>query len=341
MATEATDSTHDEKEVSVFQTKLQEFVEDLKGAIPEYMDALDQFMKLSDKEKMSRFQNDVSATPLDDHLTNPGCILPGVIMEEKIWNELSEQTRRAIWEHLRVLGMCCFLEAGFTENDRPEWMGDAMDELKKKLESSDFKSILGKFMNMFHEKKSKDENNDSEDKEDEKGTSFENLFEKGFPKIPERFMKGHIARLAQEIVKEITPADLGISDEMIAECEKDTSRAFSILFNTFASNPSVIQKTITKIGNRLKQKVMSGSIKPQEIAKEAEELMKEFMDNKPFVEMMEGLKSAFGFEDMATARKAGKEQSARMSIVRDRLRKKLEKKQADKKQTDQKGPNKK
>ena len=86
---------------------------------------------------------------------------------------------------------------------------------------------------------------------------------------------------------------------------------------------------------------MSGSIKPQEIAKEAEELMKEFMDNKPFVEMMEGLKSAFGFEDMASARKAGKEQSARMSIVRDRLRKKLEKKQADKKQTDQKGPHKK
>lgn len=331
MAAEATDTAHDETEVSVFQTKLQEFVEDLKGAIPEYVESLDQLMKLSDKEKMVRFQKEVTATPLDsDQLhTNPGCVLPGIVIEDTIWNELSEHTRRAIWEHLRVLGMCCFLEAGFNENDRPEWMENAMDELKKKLESSDFKSILGKFMNLFHEKSNKDDK--SESNEDEKGPSLDGLFENGFPKIPEKFMKGHIARLAQEIVKEITPADLGISDEMIAECEKDTSRAFSILFTTFASNPSVIQKTITKIGNRLKQKVISGSIRPQEIAKEAEELMKEFMDNKPFVEMMEGLKSAFGFEDMESARKAGKEQSARMSIVRDRLRRKLEKKQADKK----------
>jgi hypothetical protein len=330
-ATDATDTGIDKEEVSVFHTKLQEFVDDLKGAVPEYTDALDQMMKLSNKEKIERFQKEVTATPLDsDQLhTNPGCVLPGIVIEDGIWNELSEHTRRAIWEHIRVLGMCCFLEAGFNESDRPEWMENAMDELKKKLESSDFKSILGKFMNLFHEKTNKEDA--SESTEDEKGPSLENLFEKGFPKIPEKFMKGHIARLAQEIVKEITPADLGISDEMIAECEKDTSRAFSILFNTFASNPSVIQKTITKIGNRLKQKVMSGSIRPQEIAKEAEELMKEFMDNKPFVEMMEGLKSAFGFEDMEMARKAGKEQSARMSIVRDRLRKKLEKKQADKK----------
>jgi hypothetical protein len=43
--------------------------------------------------------------------------------------------------------------------------------------------------------------------------------------------------------------------------------------------------------------------------------------------MMGGLKSAFGMEDMDIARAAGKEGSARMATVRDRLRKKLEKKQ--------------
>lgn len=321
----AAEADHVEAEVSVFQTKLIEFVEDLKGALPEYTKELDQYMQLSEKDRLIQFQKEVHSTDADESLSNPGCVLPGVIIHDTLWNELSEQSRKAIWEHLRILGMCCFLEAGFGDGDRPVWMEDAMNELKKKLESSDFKSILGKFMNLFKEK----EAGDSTSQGDEKG--FENLFEKGFPKIPERFMKGHIARLAQEIVKEITPADLGISDEMIAECEKDTSRAFSILFSTFTNNPSVIQKTIAKIGNRLKQKVMSGSIRPQEIAKEAEELMKEFMDNKPFVEMMEGMKSAFGFEDMETARKAGKEQSARMSIVRERLRKKLEKRQAGKK----------
>jgi hypothetical protein len=44
--------------------------------------------------------------------------------------------------------------------------------------------------------------------------------------------------------------------------------------------------------------------------------------------MMEGLKSAFGMEDMDVARAAGRESSARLSMVRDRLRKKLEKRNA-------------
>jgi hypothetical protein len=157
------------------------------------------------------------------------------------------------------------------------------------------------------------------------------MFENGFPKLPERFLKGHMARLAQEIVKEITPADLGITPEMLKECEKDPSRAFNILISTFSNDPGIIQKTIMRIGNRLQKKVQSGSINPSEIAREAEELMKEFAENSSFVDMMSGIKTAFGFEDMDTARAAGKEGSARLASVRERLRKKLEKKQAQKK----------
>jgi hypothetical protein len=155
---------------------------------------------------------------------------------------------------------------------------------------------------------------------------FEKLFENGFPKIPEKFLKGHMAKLAQEIVKDITPEDLGISQELIDECEKNPSRAFDILFQVFGNNPGIIQKTVQKIGKRLQQKIMSGSIRPEEIAREAEELMKEFASNSSFVDMMEGIKSAFGFEDMDMARQAGREGSARLSLVRERLKKKLEKK---------------
>ena len=139
-----------------------------------------------------------------------------------------------------------------------------------------------------------------------------------------------MARLAQEIVKDITPEDLGISPEMISECEKNPSRAFDILFQVFGSNPGNIQKIIQKIGKRLQQKIASGSIRPQEIAREAEELMKEFADNSSFVDMMEGIKGAFGFEDMDLARKAGREGSARLSMVKDRLRKKASEKEAKK-----------
>ena len=155
---------------------------------------------------------------------------------------------------------------------------------------------------------------------------FKKMFENGFPKIPEKFMKGHMAKLAQEIVKDITPEDLGISKESMDECEKNPSRAFDILFQVFGKNPEVLQKAVQKIGKRLQHKITSGAIKPQEIAREAEELMKEFSENSSFVDMMSGLKKAFGFEDMDLARQAGKEGSARLSIVKERLRKKASEK---------------
>jgi hypothetical protein len=156
------------------------------------------------------------------------------------------------------------------------------------------------------------------------------MFEGGFPKIPEKFLKGHMAKLAQEIVKDITPEELGISPEMMAECEKTPSRAFDILFQVFTNNPTIIQKTVQRIGKRLQQKIASGAIRPQEIAREAEELMKEFASNPSFVEMMEGIKSAFGFEDMGLARAAGRESSARLAMVKERLRKKAADKGAGK-----------
>jgi hypothetical protein len=105
---------------------------------------------------------------------------------------------------------------------------------------------------------------------------------------------------------------------------------FLILFQVFGKNPEILQKTVQKIGKRLQHKITSGAIKPQEIAREAEELMKEFSENSSFVDMLGGLKKAFGFEDMDLARQAGKEGSARLSIVKDRLKKKASEKEARK-----------
>ena len=324
-------------EPSVFQTKYKEFVDDLLGALPEYTVAIEAASALEEATRLKRFQaevkvaNTLGGTNLDDIQKNPGTILPGVTLADSVWSSLSEKTQKAIWEHVRVLSICCFMEAGFNAGDaRPAWMEDAMEEMKKKLESVDFSSIIKKFMRFF----APDDGSNSKGPEETKDSmpDLKSMFENGFPKLPERFLKGHMARLAQEIVKEITPADLGITPEMLKECEKDPSRAFNILISTFSNDPSIIQKTIMRIGNRLQKKVQSGSINPNEIAREAEELMKEFAGNSSFVDMMSGIKTAFGFEDMDAARAAGKEGNARLAAVRDRLRKKMEKKkQAQKK----------
>lgn len=322
-------------DISVFQTKYNEFVEDLLGALPEYTSQIQAARELDMITRLNRFQEEVKVGntfggDTDDFNKNPEFVLPGVKISDSVWQSLSDNTQKAIWEYVRILSICCFMEAGFSEGSKPAWMDEAMNDMKTKLESADFQNIIKKFMTFL--KPSDNSNTDADNKETAGSmpAGFEKLFENGFPKIPEKFLKGHMAKLAQEIVKDITPQDLGISEEMVAECEKNPSRAFDILFQVFGNNPGVIQKTIQKIGKRLQQKIMSGAIRPQEIAREAEELMKEFASNSSFVEMMDGIKSAFGFEDMNLARQAGKESSARLSLARERLRKKASEKEARK-----------
>ena len=323
----------DTSDISVFQTKYDEFVEDLLGALPEYASQIQIAKSLDSKVRLSRFQEEVKIGNTlggddTDFKNNPGSVLPGVNISDIVWQSLSENTQKAIWEYVRILSICCFMEAGFSDESKPAWMDDAMNDMKTKLEGMDFQNIINKFMTFF--KGSNGANGDETKTEGGMPAGFEKLFENGFPKIPEKFLKGHMAKLAQEIVKDITPEDLGISPELIAECEKNPSRAFDILFQVFGNNPGVIQKTVQKIGKRLQQKIMSGAIRPQEIAKEAEELMKEFASNSSFVDMMEGIKSAFGFEDMDLARQAGRESSARLSMVKERLKKKASEKEARK-----------
>jgi len=328
------------EEKSVFSTKYSEFVEDLLGTLPEYTSQIQLAKALDDKTRLSRFQEEVRVgntfsgdeNSEAEFTKNPKMVLPGVEISDEVWASLSNNSRKAIWEYVRILSICCFMEAGFSEDSKPPaWMDDAMNDMKKKLEGVDFQNIIKKFMTFFKSTQgfagADTAGADTEGANSGAANSglpggFEKLFEGGFPKIPEKFLKGHMAKLAQEIVKDITPEELGISPEMMAECEKTPSRAFDILFQVFTNNPTIIQKTVQRIGKRLQQKIASGSIRPQEIAREAEELMKEFASNPSFVEMMEGIKSAFGFEDMGLARAAGRESSARLAMVKERLRKK-------------------
>jgi hypothetical protein len=306
------------EEESVFQKKYNEFVEDLIGAVPEYTQQIQKASTLSAEERLKQFQAEVkvSLNESDDFNKNPVNVLPGVVIGDGVWGELSEQTKKAIWEYVRILSICCFMESGFGDGEKPAWMDDAMNEMKKKLEGVDFENILKKFMTFFKPAEGGAGNEEP---------SPEKMFG-AFPKIPEKFLKGHMAKLAEELVKDIKPEDLGMSPELIEECEKSPSKAFDILLSVFTNNPGIIQQTVQRIGKRLQQKIMSGAIRPQEIAREAEELMKEFSGNSGFVDMMEGLKSAFGFEDMDMARQAGREGNARLALARERLRKKLEKK---------------
>jgi hypothetical protein len=299
---------------SVFQSKYEEFAKELLATFPELATELRAALALTPQERLQRFQATVKVTA--DSTVNCGSVLPGVTLNDATWASLSPSNQKVIWEYVRLLTMCCFLEGFGSDgakgsNPSKSFIDSVMGDWKEKLGKVDFEGLLGKFSKIFG----------FGEKDVSGGSGFAGF---KMPKLPERFLKGQLAKLAEEIVRDIKPEDLGLTAETMAECEKSPSRAFDLLVQMFTKNPEAIQTMIKKIGKRLQAKIQSGAIRPQEIAAEAEELMKEFAGNTDLVGMMESLKSAFGFEDMDTAKAAGREGSARLSAVRERLKKKLE-----------------
>lgn len=308
----AASATEDKSLDSIFQTKYDEFADELLGAVPELTDAIRAAIALPEEERLRQWQEQVKLPAETAPVAvNPGVIMPGVVVPDGLWASLSETTCRAIWEFLRLLSMCCFLETGFVGSAPAAWMDEAMGHWKEKLDKVDFEAILGKFGSFFKGGAS-----------DASGSST------GMPKLPEKFLKGQIAKLAEEIIRDIKPEDLGLTPEAMAECEASPSRAFDIMIQLFTKNPGVIQRTIQKIGKRLQQKVQSGAIRPQEIAREAEELMKEFAGNPEFASMMDSFKGMFGGgeddPDLAMPGAPAGSGSARLSAVKERLRRKME-----------------
>jgi hypothetical protein len=146
------------------------------------------------------------------------------------------------------------------------------------------------------------------------------------PPLPERFLKGKLAKLAEDMIREFKPEDFGLSPEEMADCESNPQRAFEILMKASMLNPTTIQKAMMRVAKKLQEKVQRGELKPQELAAEAEELMKEFESHPAFVELMETFRSAFGTDNMQQAKAQGRESEARLSLIQKRLRKKAEEK---------------
>jgi hypothetical protein len=313
-------STTDKKDV--FDTKYNEFCDDLVGTCPEFTTQINAAKALSVTERKEQFRRDVlkGCSPTRDATKAPSFVLPGVQMTEDVWSSLSDNSKKAVQEYLTILSFCLLMEDGNASDLSGGWTADwaktMMEDMKEKMKGIDFSGLSEKFAKFFSSA----------------GTAGSSPFGDGIPQIPEKFMKGQIAKLAEEIVKEFKIEDFGLDPEQMKAAESDPSKALNMVMEVFMKNPQAFQNTIAKLTKKLQQKIQNGSLRPQELVAEAEELMKTFSENPQFVEMMEGFRSAFsmdGHEDEARA--AGRDGSARLSIVQQRLRKKLEQRKGGKK----------
>ena len=282
---------------ATFESKYNEFCLDLEGSCPELKDEIAIAKAIPADHRMDAYKTNVYKQRMgsEEHT-----VLPGVTISKPIWEQLSKNTQKAINEYNSILDLCIIYTTGDVEGISQEWVDSMMREWRSRMEKVDFNKMSSRLFELF-------------------GKHGDTL-----PPLPEKFLKGQMAKLAEELVKEFDPEDFGFGPDELEACEKDPSRAFEILIQLSTKDPSKIQNALQKVGKKLQQKIQSGQLRPQELAKEAEELIGEFQSNPAFVEILESFKSAFNFEDMDMARAAGKEGSARLSLVRERLKKKLE-----------------
>lgn len=289
---------------SIFNSKYDEFLGNLRDVFPELTVDLDTAAGLTPEQRVEGFRAQVLATASNykrEVTVNPGAVLPGVILTDDLWASISDNSKKSIQEYLTLLAFSVMLDgtSPFGEESK-EAFEEFMGTWKDRMSKVDFSSFTEKFASMFGMK------------------------DGAMPKLPEKFMKGHLARLAEEMMRDFKPEDFGLDVEELKKFENEPSKAFEMLLKVYTTNPAVIQGSIQKIGKRLQAKIQSGAINPKEIAAEAEELMKEFSTNPAFVEMMGSFKNLFGMEDPDLARQAGREGSARLALVKERMRKKVE-----------------
>lgn len=288
---------------TTFHAKYNEFCIDLEGTCPELKDEIEIAKAIPVDQRMEAYKTNVYKQRIasEEHI-----VLPGVIISNSIWEQLSKNSKKAINEYNSILDLCVIYTTGDVEGISQEWVDSMMREWRSRMEKVDFNKMSSRLFELF-------------------GKQGDAL-----PPLPEKFLKGKMAKLAEELVKDFNPEDFGFGPDDLDACEKDPSRAFEILIQLSTKDPSKIQNALQKIGKKLQQKIQTGQLRPQELAAEAEELIEEFQSNPAFVEILESFKSAFNFEDMDMARAAGKEGSARLSLVRQRLKKKLEAKKGKK-----------
>lgn len=318
-----------------FDSTYAQFVDDLKGTFPEFSDALTHAATLP--ERKTRFVDVWKTHTSDVAACNAAVfdgagieIIPGFVMTRKLWNELSESTHAVIWKYISSLLLLAAASSskdddgglwdlsGFNadmENMMKMLNGEAGDESAGGLGESmkDIFSKLSSMASMFGGLGGA------------AGLKAEDLSGAASKfKIPERLFKGHIARIAEELVKEFKPEDFGISPEMLES--DDPARVFNYLQEVFTKKPELMMSAAQKIAKKIQAKFQRGEIKRDDIIREAEELMKEFSENTAFSELFGSL----GEMLKGSEKESGNEGSARRREVQERLRRKAAEKEAKK-----------
>lgn len=264
------------------------FCKELTATFPELSSQTDRAVSTTPAQFLESWTKDLhilrDRNAKDLFAKRKGALIGPVCMTSELFAEASDATVAAIWKYLRTIllesvkivkmdSLDMSVSKIVLEILTEEKLGSSdandmnFDKLKEIME--EFKPFIDTLKDML----TKFLNGDSVDSL--------NLSGMALPTIPKHLLSGHIANLAKDLMKQFSPADFGI-DPSILECE-DVDEMMEKLGDIFSKDTSAILAGVRRLTEKIKNKIMSGSVKQAELVAEAKEFVALFQEN-PFVQ---------------------------------------------------------
>ena len=286
----------------MYEKLLISFCKELSATFPELSAQADRALSITPAQFLASWRKDLHI--LRDRTTKilftnrKGLLLGDVCVTPEMFGEASESTISAIWKYLRtiliesvkivkmdtmdvsssqiVLEILTEEKLGSGSSAEGKGKDATFEKLQQLME--DFKP----FIDMLKEMLSKFLG-DSDMAFDISGlaASFSSISGVSLPTIPKHLLSGHIASLAKDLMKHFQPSDFGI-DPSILECE-DVDEIVQKLTDLFMNDTPALVSGMRNLAEKIKVKIMGGSVRQAEIVAEAKEFVALFRAN-PFVQ---------------------------------------------------------
>lgn len=335
--------------IKLFNECLKEFFEELKEVFPEFKQKIDDIYIFDNIEKNNKYlkffyknakkYSDLISTK-NEMLFSEGIVLLKGIDFNFIWNSnISQTTKESIWKYLQLLysrAHICLNEAG-SKKTAKDVINKNVDYNKLTDEEKAFASILDKinFDNIDVDEDNEGVGNDGNELLSNLfGGLGENFMAENFA---EELMGTEIGKLAEEIAGDINPTDININD-LLSEITGNNG------------NPENFNNLIGNITNKVVSKLQNSDVNEDKITTEANNIINKLSsnknlnnldvsgmlggdDNNPQIDFSSIL-NMFSKKDLNNISKFSKViETQNDTPVKNRLKKKLEKKIAYKEKT--------
>jgi hypothetical protein len=318
---------------SAYAKTLKSFCDELRLTFPELTTVTDRAALVSAAQYWHMWHKhlDILLEKNTDGLfgAKSGFLIGAVRMTPALWGEISENTQKAIWRYLRTLTLEAVIETPTVmEGLAPEQMQALMDIMTaERLEAGGdeaeaaqkelFEETMGHLNPLMEKLKGM------------MGGFMDGVDLKDIPmpEIPEHLKRGKIARLAEQLAKQFKPEEFGIDPAMLeGDNVEDVLKRLAEIYNR---DPTMIMAGAKRMAEKIKQQVLGGSLKREELLAEAKEFVALFKEHPLFKEAIakfEGLLGENGLASMFNG--SGNAPSERLRATQERLRKKLEARKA-------------